>query len=231
MRHAEELQLDLSVDDVLRAQGADPTRIRVRGSTAVAVAEEALAEGLPLVAPAVATARMPVLSFQHRRIIVGSGRGHRLSGPLVARHLHSASEIEAIVCTIGPALERLAAATMGNDPARSVALDALGSAAVEQVATLASARVQERAAADGLCSTLPISPGLIGWPLDIGQRQLFALVDAAAIGVELTEGMMMAPQKSRSLVIGLGANVLRDGEVCDYCTMRETCRYREAVTA
>jgi hypothetical protein len=222
--------LQVDVDGVLRAQGADPERTRARGSAAVGVAADALSEGLPLIEPAVAYERLPVASFRHRKLLVGASGDGRLSGPLVARHLHSAHEVVALVCTIGSGLEARAASWMKRDPARGVALDAVGSAAVEQLAMLASAYVDEQAAAGGFCTTIPLSPGLIGWPLDTGQRQVFALVDAAAIGVALTDGSMMTPRKSRSLVIGVGPHVLRDGDVCDYCAMRETCRYR-TVTA
>jgi hypothetical protein len=220
--------LEVDVDAVLRAQGGDPERTRARGSAAVGVAEEALAEGLSLLEPAVVCARLPVTSFQHRKLLLGAGGGGLLSGPLVADHLHSADEVVAVVCTVGPALEERVSSWMRSDPAHGVALDAVGSAAVEQLATLAVAQVEEQAAADGLCTTIPLSPGLIGWPLDSGQRQIFALVDAAAIGVELTAGSMMMPRKSRSLVIGVGPHVLREGDVCDYCAMRETCRFRTA---
>ena len=219
--------LQIDVDGVLRAQGADAERMRARGSVAVGVAEDALSEGVPLLEPAVAYERLPVASFQHRKLQVGAGGG-RLSGPLVARHLHSAHEVVALVCTIGPGLEVRAASWMRRDVARGVALDAVGSAAVEQLATLASAYIDEQAASRGLCTTIPLSPGLIGWPLETGQRQIFALVDAAAIGVALTAGSMMTPRKSRSLVIGVGPHVLREGDVCDYCAMRDTCRFRTA---
>ena len=222
--------LQIDVDGVLRAQGADPERVRARGSAAVGVAEDALSEGVPLLEPAVAYERLSVASFQHRKLLVGTGGAGRLSGPLVARHLHSAHEVVALVCTIGPALEARAASWMRSNAARGVALDAVGSAAVEQLATLASTYIDEQAAAGGLCTTIPLSPGLIGWPLETGQRQIFALVDAAAISVALTAGSMMTPRKSRSLVIGVGPHVLREGDVCDYCAMRDTCRYR-TVTA
>lgn len=220
--------LQLDVDAVLRAQGADPARLRARSSGAVAVAASALDEGLALLEPAVVQERLPVIAFQHRRVLVGTDGSGRLSGPLVARHLHSAHEITVVICTIGSALEGRASSLTYVDPARSVALDAVGSVAVEQLATMASSQVEEQAVAEGLCTTIPLSPGLIGWPLEIGQRQLFALVDTAAIGVTLGTGSMMAPRKSRSLVIGIGPHVLREGDVCDYCAMRDRCRYRTA---
>jgi hypothetical protein len=218
--------LQLDVDSVLRAEGAEPERVRARGSAAVAVVEEALAEAQPLLVPAVAQERHPAQSFRCRRLAVGGRGAGSLSGPLVARHLRGAHEVLAVVCTVGPALEARVAELVHDDPARAVALDAVGSAAVEQLATLAVTRLEAQAAASGLRTTLPLSPGLIGWPLERGQRELFALVDAAGIGVTLTAASMMMPRKSSSLVVGIGEHVLREGEVCDYCSVRDTCRYR-----
>jgi hypothetical protein len=88
-------------------------------------------------------------------------------------------------------------------------------------------RVDLKAEAGRLKTTVPLSPGLVGWPVAAGQRQIFALLDTAAAGVTLTEGSMMVPKKSTSMVIGIGPDVEHAGESCDYCSMAETCRYRE----
>jgi len=87
--------------------------------------------------------------------------------------------------------------------------------------------VDSSAEAEGLGTTIPLSPGLLGWPVVIGQRQIFALLDTASAGVRLTEGYMMIPKKSTSLVIGVGTDVEHVGESCDYCSMAATCRFRE----
>jgi hypothetical protein len=52
-------------------------------------------------------------------------------------------------------------------------------------------------------------------------------VDAQQAGVTLTDGGMMIPRKSVSLVLGLGKDVRAEGRACDFCTLRETCRYQE----
>jgi hypothetical protein len=57
------------------------------------------------------------------------------------------------------------------------------------------------------------------------------LVDAAVIGVSLTEGYMMVPHKSTSLVVGVGPDVVHAGETCDYCSMATSCRYRQGHAA
>lgn len=218
--------VQVDADAVLRAQGADPVRLRARSARAAAVAELALEEGLALVEPRVLVERLPVTDVRHERVSLGGARPGRLAGPLVAQHLAAAGEVAVIVCTVGPALEELASSLMRSDPARAVALDAVGSAAVESLAAQAVVLVEEQAAAAGLCTSLPVNPGLLGWPLDPGQRDLFALVDAASIGVALTDSLLMLPHKSRSLVVGVGEHVAREGEICDYCALRETCRHR-----
>ena len=88
--------LSPDVDMVLRAQGADPARLRARSSPAVAIAEQALEEGLPLVQPAVAYAFLPVRGLRHDRLLLGSG-DLQVSGALVAEHLPAATEVVALV--------------------------------------------------------------------------------------------------------------------------------------
>jgi len=78
-------------------------------------------------------------------------------------------------------------------------------------------------------STIPLSPGMIGWPVEESQHQIFALLDASRVGVVLTESSVMIPVKSISMVLGLGHDVSSDSRICDYCTMRETCRYRAEI--
>jgi hypothetical protein len=199
--------------------------VRERRPAAVRIAEEALAAGMPLLQPTVASATFPVREFRHERLWLEQG-GY-LAGPLIAQHLCAAQSVVVAVCTIGPALEALTAACFAADPAMSVALDALGSAAVDLLASTLSRQVDERAAAEGMRTTMPLSPGLLGWPLESGQRQLFALVDAASAGVSLTAGCMMMPRKSTSLAIGIGPNVEHSGDACDYCSVAASCRYRQ----
>jgi hypothetical protein len=210
---------------VLRSLGADPEVVRRHQSTAVTIAEQAVAKGTGLLRPVVVSTSLPVAEFRHERVrLVGGGH---LSGPLVAEHLHAAQSVVVAVCSIGPALEEAASECFAEDPASSVALDALGSAAVDLLATAMCRRVDDKAAAEGLGTTVPLSPGLVGWPVASGQRQIFALLDAASAGVRLTEGYMMVPKKSTSMVIGIGPDVEHAGESCDYCSMATTCRYRE----
>jgi hypothetical protein len=172
----------------------------------------------------VVTESFQVREFRHERLSFGHGH---LSGPLVAEHLHAAQSVVVVVCSIGPGVEEAASEYFAEDPAVALALDAFGSAAVDLLGTEMCQRVDLQAEAEGLRTTVPLSPGLVGWPVANGQRQIFELVDATSAGVRLTEGYMMVPKKSTSMVIGIGPDVAHAGESCDYCGMAATCRYRE----
>ena len=172
-----------------------------------------------------ASASFAVTEFRHERLMLREA-GH-LSGPLVAEHLHAAQSVVVAVCSIGPALEEAASECFSADPVLGVALDALGSAAVDLLGTTMCQRVDAAAEAEGLRTSVPLSPGLLGWPVAAGQRQIFALLGTAPAGVFLTEGSMMVPKKSTSIVIGIGTDVEHAGESCDYCSMAATCRFRE----
>lgn len=216
--------LTLDADDVLRAQGGDPAAIRARRPVFIEVAEQALAEGLPLLQPGVAYHWLSVECLTHERLtLVGGGI---LSGRLVAQHLAAASQVVIIVCTVGPALETRSAQAMASNFHYGLALDGVGSVAIEALAIATCHHFEQQAVREGLQATAPISPGMVGWPVGEGQHQIFSLLDPAEIGVRLLPSGMMIPRKSLSLVIGLGAGVSDAGEPCDYCSMGDRCRYR-----
>lgn len=116
---------------------------------------------------------------------------------------------------------------MREDPAYALALDSYGTLAVEALAA-AACRVLERVAARrGVSTSMPLSPGLNGWPLADGQRQVFALLGTRPAGITLTSSSQMLPRKSTTLVIGLGSGLTQQGRPCDYCSLQPSCRYQE----
>lgn len=220
-----EWTLRVDVDGVLRGQGADPAVIRSRSPRLVAFAEQALEEGLKLVEPVVAYRRLQIESLQHESLRLQGGQC--LSGSLIAQHLGPAQEVVVLVCTVGNALEAHVQQIMATNMMLGLALDGVGSAAAEALATEACLLLEDEAAQRGMEATIALSPGMIGWPVEKGQPQIFALLDAGEVGVTLTSATMMAPRKSLSMVLGLGADVSQGGRTCDYCHMKETCRYQD----
>jgi hypothetical protein len=201
---------------VLRALGTDPERARKRPSV-IEVARQAVVAADGLLQPAVVAASYAVEGLSHERLQLEGGR--YLAGPLVAGQLHRAEHVVVAVCTVGPALEAAASECSSRDLALSAALDALGTAAVDLLVAALCQRAGDQAKAAGLLTTTPFSPGMVGWPL--------ALLDAASVGVSLTKGFMMLPQKSASLVVGVGGELGQPGEPCDHCAVAATCRYRQ----
>jgi hypothetical protein len=218
------LELVFNVDDVLRAQGGDPVAVRSRRPAFADMAERAQAEALPLLQPRVSYQRLAVERLTHKRLTLTGGGV--LSGPLVAQHLASASDVVVIVCTIGPDLETRADEVMAGNMVYGLALDGAGSAAAEALAVAACHYFEQQAADQGWRASVPISPGMVGWPVGEGQQQIFSILAAEDNGVTLSATGMMIPRKSLSMVIGLGADVSDSGSACDYCSMGDRCRYR-----
>jgi hypothetical protein len=218
-------QLPLEVDLILRGQGADPAVLRSRSPAIVEAAERALRDAGPLLAPQVGYERFTVRGLRHEHVLVEGGRV--LTGPLVAQHLQGASTVVAAVCTIGEWIDEAVSTAIADDPVFGLALDGLGSAAVEALAAAAAGRFEAEAAAQGLEATIPLSPGMVGWPVEEGQPQIFDLIDPAEAGVRLTSTWMMIPRKSVSFVMGTGAHVHTTARTCDYCSLKDTCRYQD----
>jgi hypothetical protein len=224
MRQNPPWELEISLDDVLRGQGADPAQLRRRSPVLVEAAERALAEGRSLIQPAAVHREVAILRARHERLELEDGGF--LAGALPFQHLAGAERVIVAVCTIGEALETRVASLMASDPIYALALDGFGSAAVEALANALCRCFSTEAETAGERTSLPLSPGQPGWPLAEGQAQIFALVDASTIGVQLTDHAMMVPRKSLSFVVGVGRDLQVRGSPCEACPLKERCRYR-----
>src|SRR5512133_3027330 len=168
--------LAVDADKVLWGQGADPAIVRSRRPSLARIAETAITEGSPMLAPVVLYRSIPVEGLEHERLRLAGGGA--LRGPLIARHLAGSAKVIVAVCTVGDALSNYASARFDADPVRSLALDGLASAAAEALAGAVCQRFEAIAQADGLRVSMPLNPGMIGWPLGPAQEQIFALLDA-----------------------------------------------------
>ena len=215
----------LSADDVLRGQGADPETVRAKKPALLKAASAALHAGFTKLRPVAAIHNAKVVEHRHERILLEGGK--ELVSPLAAHHLAGAKQVVLVVCTIGPELEKLASSWMDEKPLLGLALDGLGNAAVEILAQQVCGRIGKQAQAKGLQASTPLSPGEPDWPVEVGQPQIFALLDPSQAGVTFSSGGMMIPQKSISFVIGIGS-AMAQTQLCEVCSLKETCRYRHA---
>jgi hypothetical protein len=220
-----DLKFLLSVDDILRGQGADPQIVHNRKPMLVKAAENARSEGVNLLHPVALTQEVVVTAHRHERILLEGGKS--LTGPLLTRQLGGAQRVVAAVCTIGSELEETVGRLLSEDPLYALALDGLGNAAVENLAQQVCAGIEAEISSEGLQASTPLSPGSPDWPVEIGQPQIFALVDPSKARIRLTSAGMMLPKKSISFMVGIGPEMSHT-DPCEVCSLKETCRYGHA---
>lgn len=145
MPELENLPLELDVNVVLRAQGADPEAVRVRRPELVDDAERALEAARPLLWPRALYETYRISDVRHNFLTLEDGT--RLRGAFLVEHLAAASEVAVIVCTVGGAIESYTSRLFGVDPVLALALDGVGSAAVEALSVNATRHFEALAAA------------------------------------------------------------------------------------
>ncbi len=179
-----------------------------------------------LLEPAMAYGIYSITEISHRQLsLEGNGVVH---GPLLPSLLPEAKELAAVVCTIGPKLEKQVTNYINRDePLRGVLLDGIGSTAVDSLTQEVCKFMTGEASARGYQASSPINPGMPSLPIT-EQWQLLKMVPAREIGVSLTSSGIMVPRKSTSMVIGIGPQMTTwtRAEVCARCGLRKTCPYR-----
>jgi hypothetical protein len=214
-------RFSLETDDVLAGQGLEPSRARTGHLPLVEAASEALAFGLPLLAPAVVC---QALTSPHEQAWKALAAGHPADAGGCGQ-VTDAGQVIAAVCTVGEALERASAEAMADEPLLGLALDGLGTAAVEALADGVCRYCEALLPAGAPRASVRMSPG-VGLPLAEGQRIIFGAVDAAAIGVTINEGSQMRPAKSLSMLVAIGETHAPAPRPCAACDMRGRCRYQ-----
>lgn len=127
-----------------------------------------------------------------------------LESQVLADLLEKCSSVAVFVATVGERLETTARKLAAEeDLIGSYIMDAIGSAAVEQVVEHVQKVVGRLARSQGLTASRRLSPGHCDWDIR-QQRALFELADAKLVGVRLSELGLMVPRKSVSGLIGLG---------------------------
>ncbi len=179
-----------------------------------------------LLEPAIAYEIHSITGMSHRQL---SLEGNLVvQGPLLPSLLPEAKELAAVVCTIGPRLEKQATDYFNRgEPLRGVLLDGIGSAAVDSLTQEVCKFMAGEASSRGYQVSSPINPGMPGLPIT-EQWQLLKMVPTREIGVSLTSLGIMVPRKSASMVIGIGSQMKTwtRAEVCAHCSLRKTCPYR-----
>ena len=146
-------------------------------------------------------------------------------GTDIRKHMAGCNQAVGIAATLGSETETLLCRAQARDMADAVILDALASAAIENVC-------------DNLCSDLALflaprkltprfSPGYGDFPLS-QQRELCTVLNVdRLLGITLTPGGLMIPQKSVTAVLGVSGKEQDQKSGCENCILSDCCMYKK----
>ncbi|MDD2201373.1 MAG: hypothetical protein PHQ21_03430 [Firmicutes bacterium] len=159
-------------------------------------------------------------------LLDSSGKAGGIFVPCSGKLYEGASHVMLAIATIGPLLERRVKAEFdAGDPLAGVVLDAMGTISLRSLTSHIRQTFAQRAALRGMEVGPRIAPGCEAMPLE-AQRSLFSLLGADAIGVTLSDSLLMTPLKSTSLVCPLGSDLpdhLTRYSMCDTCPHKYRC--------
>jgi len=175
----------------------------------------------PLIEPKAAYTQTRVVGFGDG--LVRFENGHSLRGTILEDRLERGQEIIPYVMTIGPKLE--SEIEHEKNGLKAYMMDTIGTYAVRKAGLYVRSRMAETLGSErGMVSEFGPGTGT-GELFDIRQQTpLFRMLESgpATIGVHLTSGLMMIPQKSKS---GVYALTPEEYNACEYCP-RPNCQGR-----
>ena len=192
--------------------------------------EQARRDFFTMAKPIVGWNRFPVKEFIHDRVMLENNT--LIGGGPVVSVTAGAQELVLAICTVGPEIETRSRDYMKNgNMFMGYVLDSMASWGVDELRRMFCEEIKRHfQKTRGFRSSTMLSPGESDWEVK-EQKVIFNLLqeEAEQIGVSLTESSLMIPMKSLSLLLGVGEKPLgvEGGSNCDFCSMRENCRYRE----
>lgn len=155
-----------------------------------------------------------------------AGTAFRPAGEQMRNLLACCPRVILMAATLGAETDALIRRLQTAAPADALIVDALANAAIENVCGSLWADLAEALAPRFLSPRF--SPGYGDFPL-AQQAELFAVLDVfRRIGVTLTPGGLMVPQKSVTALIGVSDEPLHSGPSgCAGCRLAGHCSYRK----
>ncbi|MBQ8175652.1 MAG: methionine synthase [Oscillospiraceae bacterium] len=155
-----------------------------------------------------------------------SGYKLALTGNDVSAHLDGCFGVVLLAATLGNGVDMLLRKTQAQDMAKAVILDAMASAAIEQVCDKAEKEISSRL--ENKHFTWRFSPGYGDFPIEVQKNFLSALNAQKVIGLCASSSGMLTPTKSVTAVIGVHEkSVVKQKHSCESCNMRDRCNYRK----
>ncbi len=144
----------------------------------------------------------------------------------LSKNLKGCQEVILFAATLGPAIDRLMTRYSKTQISKAACLQAVAAAAIESYCDSCQKEIEEELEKENLFLRPPFSPGYGDLSLKV-QKEILTLLDAEKrIGIYLTEGNVMLPEKSITAIMGISRenrHCLRAG--CEVCEKLD-CEFR-----
>ncbi len=175
--------------------------------------------------PRTTALRLSVMVWDDANVQIG---GMEAESRGLCRNLQGCREAYLMAATLGPEADILVRRAMVRSPADGAVMQAAQAAMIEAVCDAFQEELRQKAEAEGLVLRPRFSPGYGDFALE-HQRDFERLLHmSSAIGVTLTESLLMVPTKSVTAVIGLSPVHTEEVHDCSAC-MARGCAFRREV--
>ena len=158
--------------------------------------------------------------------------GESLEAPWLLPATGQLTALACGACTLGPRFERRVTELFAQRRiSLAMALDELGNELLFVISRRAQDRMQAEVSRSGLAMSGELRAGDPGLALE-AQGAVLRLAGADSIGISLSEGFVMHPLKSTSMVLGVGVDLPASSwSRCDTCNSRDKCGVRARALA
>ena len=149
-----------------------------------------------------------------------------LVGESITKHMQNCENAVVICATLGAGIDKLIRAAQVTDMAKTVVLDAMASAAIEQICNKLDKIIA--AQNEGKFLTWRFSPGYGDYPIEL-QKDFLTILDAPRkIGLCTNDNSILTPTKSVTAIMGLSDMPLEQKRRgCASCNMAKVCKFRK----
>ena len=149
-----------------------------------------------------------------------------LEGNDIRHHLGDCTHAALLCATLSAGADTVIRTAQVSDMAKALILDALASAAIEQVCDEAESTLKSQYA--DCYFTWRYSPGYGDFPITIQKDFLRATDAARKIGLTVSDSGILLPRKSVTAIIGLSPfPIEQKRRSCAVCNLRNTCTLRK----
>lgn len=228
MKIIKDLKLYLDKEEILRYQGYSRKKVKEPNQNILRITEEEINRGYSLFKPQGIYSLIKIKgSALEGKINLESGLIFSFAKSII-KQLKGASHLLVGVVTIGDLLEKKVSElfSQGEYP-RALTLDVIGTVAVEDFSRKVRKLARQEVIEQGFKTSRHFSPGYSGW--EVSQQEIvFKSIPSDNIGVRLSKGFMMLPQKSLSWVIGAGKEIIVSSEEENKCQdcQSKYCNYK-----